>query len=137
MRSARALKCQPPGPVAARRQHHDQRILQRGREEDTLQPFRPHEAARKNGVTVAGDFLTGFVPRNFPPAPRRERRHRQFRGLEGHGHAVAGDGWNHCDRVAHAKLGADGGLLRQQRKTGDGAKRIFGELRTGKPPTQW
>jgi hypothetical protein len=101
--SARALKRCAPEPIPPGGES-DERILQRGCENDALQPFRSGQSARKRGITVAGNFLTGFVPRHFSLTSSSERRDRQFRRLQRHGHAVARHGRNLRDRVADTNL---------------------------------
>jgi hypothetical protein len=60
-KSARAFKHHAPKPLIAGGKC-DKWILQRGRENDALQPFCPCKPPRKHGITIAGDFLAGFIP---------------------------------------------------------------------------
>src|SRR6185437_11314348 len=122
--SARVFKRKAPKSVAASGER-DERILQFGREQEALQPLRPAVPAGKLFIAGAGDFLPGGGPGNFSGTPRGERRDSEFRRLEGHGHAVASDGWNHGDGVAKANFVTFAGTLRAQRNSGNGTKGRF------------
>ena len=55
------LKRQPPDAIAAGGQH-DERVLQRRHEDDSLQPFRPREATGKSSIAITRDYIAGFMP---------------------------------------------------------------------------
>jgi len=133
--SARLFKRHPPEPVAARGEP-DQHILERRRQHEPLQPFGPGEPPGKRGIATAGDLGLGFSPGNFPATPRAQRIDGEFRRFEGHGHSVAGDGRDHGDGVADAAIHARDRPGWPQRKTGDGAKRVFIKFSRSQPLVQ-
>jgi hypothetical protein len=121
LKSARAFKHHAPKPAISGGKC-DEWILQRWRENDTLQPLCPCKPSRKYGITIAGDFLAGFIPCYFVSIPCSERFNRQFRRLESHGHAIAGNWWNHGNGITDANFGARRGLLWTQGNSGHGTK---------------
>src|ERR1017187_6525686 len=129
------FKRHPPEPVAVRGES-DQRILERWRQQELLQPFCPGEPPGKRSAATAGDLRLGFGPGNFPATPRAQRIDGEFRRFEGHGHSVAGDGRDHGDGVADAAIRARDRPVWPQRKAGDGTKRVFIKFSRSQPLVQ-
>jgi len=107
-KSAGAGKGGAPEPIAVAREE-DERVLQRGSEDELLQPFGPAQARGEDGVCITSDFLAGFVPGTFALTPGEEWCKGEFGGFKSHGHAIASDRRNHGDGIADANLGVSGG----------------------------